>query len=140
LHFRSIKLGMIISGCDWSLFESRWFNQQPGVILRLSLHHSMQAWQPRFNHQPGVILRLSLHRSMQAWQPLLKMPISSDADAGRTRLIQLIVLRIFGATKFSFSFTIVLLAFRAIIFSNNCLWANRINHWFQFQWLGPKSI
>jgi hypothetical protein len=30
----------------------------------------------------------------------LKMPISSDADPGRTRLIQLIMLRIFGYTIF----------------------------------------
>jgi hypothetical protein len=29
---------MIVSGCDWSLFESRLFLHQPEVILRLSFH------------------------------------------------------------------------------------------------------
>jgi hypothetical protein len=38
LHLRSVKLGMIISGCDRLLFESRLFLHQPGVTLRLSFH------------------------------------------------------------------------------------------------------
>jgi hypothetical protein len=38
LHFRGFKPEMVISGCDWSFFESKLFLHQPRVILKLPFH------------------------------------------------------------------------------------------------------